>query len=142
MSDSAATDLYMQGMNHFAAGDHAAAEASYRQALEVQPEWTDAMLGLATTLMHLGRLDEAIEVGKRITEIDKDDPFPQTSLSIFYQRKSALAEEAGDKEQAMELIAAAEKAGAQARLLSWKQELRTNPDAPKPDLPEGMDVIQ
>lgn len=138
----AATTAYMEGMNHFAAGDHEAAEGSYRQALEHQPEWTDAMLGLATTLMHLGRLDEAIEIGTRITEIDKDDPFPHTSLSIFYQRKSAIAEAAGEKEQAMELIAAAEKSGAQARLLSWKQELRTNPDAPRPDLPSGMDVIQ
>jgi tetratricopeptide (TPR) repeat protein len=141
MSDTA-NERYMKGMTLFGEGDHPAAEEAYRQALKVQPKWTEAMHGLAMTLMHQGRLEDAITVGKEITEIDGEDPFAHTSLSIFYQRQSAIAEEKGDKQAALDLIAEAEKSGAQARLLSWKQELRTNPDAPKPDLPEGMDVIQ
>lgn len=141
MSETA-LDHYMLGMTLFGEGKHSDAEAAYRQALEVQPNWTEAMHGLAMTLMHQNRLDEAIVVGKEITQIDGEDPFAHTSLSIFYQRQSSAAEEKGDKQAALDLIAEAEKSGAQARLLSWKQELRSNPDAPKPDLPEGMDVIQ
>jgi tetratricopeptide (TPR) repeat protein len=137
-----AVEHYMRGMTLFGEGEHITAEDAFRQALAAQPKWTEAMHGLAMTLMHQGRLEDAITVGKEITEIDDGDPFAHTSLSIFYQRQSAIAEEKGDKQAATDLIAEAEKSGAQARLLSWKQELRSNPDAPKPDLPEGMDVIQ
>ncbi len=50
---------------------------------------------------------------------DPDDPFAYTSQSIFYQRKGLIPE--------------AEKAQAQARMASWKQDLKKNPNAPPPD---------
>ena len=47
---------------------------------------------------------------------------------MFFQRK-------GDIEEA-------EKEGAKARMLSWKEELKKNPDAPPPGPAGSMDVIQ
>ena len=49
-----------------------------------------------------------------------------TSLSMCLQRMNRIEE--------------AEKAQAKARMLSWKQELKTNPNAPPPS--GGMNVKQ
>ncbi len=133
---------YKEGMTAYGQGDNQAAVAAFRKALEAKPEWPEAMHGLATALMHAGELDEAIEVALRIAEIDKEDPFVHTSLSIFYQRKSAIAEKAGDEEAAKKFIKMAEDEGAKARMLSWKIELRTNPNAPPPGPADGMRVIE
>ena len=39
-------------------------------------------------------------------------------------------------------IEAAEKEGAEARTISWKEELKENPDAPPPAEPGSMNVVQ
>jgi len=133
---------YKEGMMAYSKGENATAVAAFRKALEAKPDWTDAMHGLATALMHDHKVDEAIEVGKRIAELDKEDPFVHTSLSIFYQRKSYLAEQAKNEEEAKKYIKLAEEEGAKARMLSWKIELRTNPDAKPPGPADGMRVIE
>jgi hypothetical protein len=92
--------------------------------------------------MHLDDLEQAIVIGQRICELDKDDAFAHTSLSIFYQRQSAAAEKDGDEAKARELIDLAEKEGARARMISWKEELKTNPNAVPPGPAGSMDVIQ
>jgi len=137
-----ALDLYMQGLKLYGEDRHAEAVAAYEQALEIQVDWPDAMHGLAMAHMNNGDLERAIEIGKRIIEIQPDDAFAHTSLSIFYQRQSAEAESRGDSEATAELIAEAEKEGAKARMISWKEELKKHPDAPPPGPAESMDVIQ
>ena len=119
---------YKRGLALFGEGRHDDAIAEYERALELSPEWTDAMHGLAIAHMNAGRLDEAIRVGKRIVELDPEDPFAHTSLSMFYQRKGMIDE--------------AEAEGARARMVAWKRELKQNPDAPPPDVPGGIDVTQ
>ena len=141
MTDSA-NAFYIQGLQHFGKDEYSEAIAAYAKALELKPDWTDALHGLAMAHMRGGSIDEAIEIGKRIVELDSKDPFAHTSLSMFYQRKSQLAEEAGDEEATKEWIAIAEKEGAAARLLSWKEELKTNPNAAPPGPAGSMDVIQ
>ena len=74
------------------------------------------------------RLQDALADYERIIELEPNDAFAYTSLSIFLQRK-------GD-------VPGAEAAAAKARMISWKEELKTNPDAPPPGPPGGMDVIQ
>ena len=61
-------------------------------------------------------------------EVDAEDPQAFTSLSMIYQR--------------LDKIDDAEKAQAKARMLSWKQELKTNPNAPPPADAGGMNVVQ
>jgi len=119
---------YKQGLALFSDGKHKEAIAAYEKALELNPGWTDAMHALAMAHMNNGTLDDAIRIGKEIVEIDKNDAFAHTSLSMFWQRK-------GDMEEA-------EKEAAKARMISWKEELKNNPDAPPPGPAGSMDVIQ
>jgi Flp pilus assembly protein TadD len=119
---------YQEGMKCFAQQQHAAAVEAFRRALELSPDNTEVLHGLAMTLMHSGELDEAIATGNRIVELDPQDAFAHTSLSMFYQRKGLIPE--------------AEEEAAKARLVSWKQELKKNPNAPPPPEAGGMNVIQ
>ena len=119
---------YLEGLALFGNDKHEEALAKYDEAIAIDPEWTDAYHGKAIAFMHLERYDEAIEVGMKIVELDPKDPFAHTSLSMFYQRKGMIDE--------------AEAEGAKARMLSWKQELKTNPDARPPGPAGSMPVIQ
>lgn len=120
--------LYLEGLALFGKNEHEAALAKYDEAIALDPEYTDGLHGKAMALMHMERYDEAIEVGQRIVEIDPNDAFAHTSLSMFYQRKGMIDE--------------AEAEGAKARMISWKEELKQNPDARPPGPAGGMNVIQ
>ena len=119
---------YLEGLALFGEDRHEEAIERYDASLEVDPEWTEAMHGKAMALMQLERYDEAIAIGLRIVELDPDDAFAHTSLSMFYQRKGMIEE--------------AEAEGAKARMISWKEELKKNPDAPPPGPAGSMNVIQ
>ncbi len=127
MSDERLTH-YKQGLKLFGQGQHLEAIEAYRRALESDPDWTDGLHALAMAQMQAGQIDAAIATGKRIVELDPDDAFAHTSLSMFYQRKDMIPE--------------AEAEAAKARMLSWKQELKTNPNAAPPGPAGSMDVIQ
>ena len=122
------TEHYMKGLALFGEGKCAEAVEAYQKALELSPGWTEAMHGLAMAYMNEGKLDDAIRVGNEIVAIDKNDAFAHTSLSMFYQRKDMIDE--------------AEKEAAKARMISWKEELKKNPDAAPPGPAGSMDVIQ
>jgi tetratricopeptide (TPR) repeat protein len=101
--------LYNQGMEFFAQDKLDDAIACYRQALDEDPAYSDALHALAMTYAHQEKIDEAIEIGKKLIEITPDDELAYTSLSIFYQQKGMIAE--------------AEHVAAQGRTLSWKRQL-------------------
>ena len=102
-------DHYNEGMELFAQDELDAAVAAYLRALDEDPNFADALHALAMTYAHQEKLDEAIEVGKKLVEIAPDDELAYTSLSIFYQQKGMIAE--------------AEHVAAQARTLGWKRQL-------------------
>jgi Flp pilus assembly protein TadD len=62
-------------------------------------------------LFNRGLVDEAIATAKRLIEIEPEDILAHTSLSMFYQSQGRIEE--------------AEKEGNTARILGWKQELRS-----------------
>jgi tetratricopeptide (TPR) repeat protein len=117
---------YKRGLRFFGENKHEQAIAEYQQALAIAPDWPDALHGLAMASMHLGRIDEAIAAGRRLIELDAEDPLYHTSLSMFYQRKGLIPE--------------AEQEQAKARMLNWKRDLKTNPNAPPPE--PGIKVVQ
>lgn len=123
-----AIEHYKTGLKLFGEGKHADAIEAYDQALAQRPDWEEALHGKAMALMKAERLDDAIAVGQRIVELNPNDAFAHTSLSIFFQRKGMIEE--------------AEKEAAKARMISWKEELKTNPDAPPPGPAGGMNVVQ
>jgi len=124
---SPAIDDYKAGLTLFGKNDFAGAIACFRRALAERPNWTDALHALATAQSKAGDQDEALATIARVIASDPDDPFAYTSQSIFYQRKGLIPE--------------AEKAQAQARMASWKQDLKKNPNAPPPDT-GPMKVVQ
>jgi len=119
---------YLEGLALFGEDRHEEAILKYEESLAVDPVWTESMHGKAMALMQLERYDEAIELGLRIVELDPNDAFAHTSLSIFYQRKGLIDE--------------AEEEGAKARMISWKEELKSNPDACPPGPAGNLDVFQ
>ncbi len=121
------TKHYMQGLALYGKQQHPAAIEEFRKALAIEPDWTEALAALAMAQMHAGLLDEAVATGLRIVELDPNDAFAHTNLSMIYQRKGMIDE--------------AEKEGAKARMLSWKQELKTNPGA-RPPGPAGSMPVQ
>jgi tetratricopeptide (TPR) repeat protein len=105
-----AEDHYYAALDLVAEGHHAQAVEEYRESLAADPNFTDALHGLSRALQDLNRLDEAIEVSKRISNLDPDDVLAHTSLSILYQKKGMVPE--------------AEAEANQARVLGWKQQLK------------------
>ena len=105
-----AENHYYAALDHFAEGDHQRALEEYRKSVEHDPTFTEALHGMARTLQDLDRLDEAIEVSKKIAEIDSDDVLAHTSLSVLYQKKGMVPE--------------AEAEANKARVLGWKQQLK------------------
>lgn len=96
-------------MELFAEGDLDGAVGEYRKALQEEPNDPDCLHALAMALAHQDKLDDAIEVGKKLIEVSPEDELAYTSLSIFYQRKGMVPE--------------AEEIGAKARTLGWKRQL-------------------
>lgn len=105
-----AEDHYYAALDLVADGEAERAVNEYRSALSADPDFTEAMHGLARVLQGLGRLDEAIATAQRIAELDPDDVLAHTSLSVLYQMKGMIPE--------------AEAEGNKARVLSWKQQLK------------------
>ena len=115
---ASAVEFYRQGLALYGKRDYVGAVAAHRQALVERPEWSDCMQALGMALMHDGKLAEAFTTLERVTQLAPEDPLAFTSLSMCLQR--------------MDKIPEAETAQSKARLLSWKQELKTNPNAPPP----------
>jgi protein O-GlcNAc transferase len=106
-------EYFEQAVNAF--GDEKLDDAieAYKRALELDPNYQDALHGLGMALFNRGRVDEAIATAGKLIQIDQDDILAHTSLSMFYQSQGRIEE--------------AEKEGNVARILGWKQELRGNP---------------
>ena len=89
--------------------------ALYRQALEIDPKYQDALHGLARALEDHGRLDEAADAAKRLIEIDSDDVLAHTRLSMIYHEQGRIED--------------AEKEGNMAKIMGWKEELKKGKDS-------------
>ena len=105
-----AEDHYYTALDLMAEGHLDQAVSAYQESLAADPAFTEAMHGLARALQDLQRYDDAIEMAKKIAEIDPDDVLAHTSLSVLYQKKGMIPE--------------AEAEGAKARVLGWKQQLK------------------
>lgn len=109
---------YKQALAYFGENKFPEAIVEYRAALSDDPDWTEGLHGLAMAQMHAGELDDAIATGLRIAELDENDAFAYTSLSMFYQRKGMIEE--------------AEAAAAKARMLNWQEGMGSSPGASPP----------
>lgn len=103
-------ELYDEAVDLYADEKYDEAIEVYRKALEIDPRYTDAIHGLTMCYQAKGDLDRAIELTIKYVEQEPEDILAWTNLSMFYQKKGLVPE--------------AEKAGAEARRLDWKRQLK------------------
>ncbi len=94
--------------------------------LEKDPAFEDAYEALGVLYARMNRLDEAVEIAKKWIRLNPHALMAHTNLSRFYVAKGMIAE--------------AEHEQAEARRLSWIEELRKKKMAlPKVDLHEKIE---
>ena len=103
-------ELYDEAVDLFADDKFDEAIELYQQALAIDPKYSDAAHGLSLCYKSKGDLDAAIEATKKYLENEPEDILGYTNLSMFYQQKGMIKE--------------AEAAGAEARRLDWKRQLK------------------
>lgn len=104
----------------FTMGDHQDAISKLNKATQAHPNSFAAWHASAEIHLSLKHLDDALAAADRAHAINPDDLFINTTLSRIWVGK-------GDKD-------AAEKYGAQAKMLSWKDQLKSPPTTPASDL--------
>lgn len=97
-------------------GEHAAALEKLERATRQAPASFEAWHALAEVNFHLRRLDDALRAAGEALKLRPDDLFINTTLSRIWMEK-------GDK-------AAAEKFGARAKVLGWKDQLQNPGEHP------------
>lgn len=109
MSESA-DQLYREADQLKAKGENLAAIEKLHQALKLQPDHLMSHLALAVLYFKTGDAEKSVAHGVRATEIDPNDAFNFTALSVTYQR-------AWQKTGNQEYIRQAEDAMAKAHIL-------------------------
>ena len=77
-----ATNIFDDANGDLAVGELENAVKKYRQCVEIDPEFFDGWHALGMALMKIGLFPEAIEAGKRATELRPNDQIAWTSLSL------------------------------------------------------------
>jgi len=103
-------ELYDEAVDLYADDKYDEAIELFKKALEADPKFIDALHGMVMCYQAKGDLDAAIELTRKHIEQEPEDILAWTNLSMFYQKKGMVPE--------------AEKAGAEARRLDWKRQLK------------------
>src|SRR5579863_9390665 len=103
-------ELMDEGDSALAIGELDEAVKFFRQVTERDPQFQDGWHALAMALYKLDRYTESIEAGLRAAEIDPNNQFVWSSLSLAYNANKQKAE--------------AEAAGAKARIISWGGKIK------------------
>ena len=114
MSPTEIQSLIEDATFDYTMGEHEIALSKLQRATEAEPAAFEAWHALAEINFSLRRFDPALAAATQAHALRPDDLFINTTLSRIWMEK-------GDK-------ATAEKYGAQAKILSWKDQLK-NPAA-------------
>ena len=96
-------ELYDEGDRLKDAGDLDGAAAKFQEIVAQDPNYALAHSALAVVYTRLKRHEEAIQHGQKVCELEPNDPFSFTAMSVTYQRAGKIYE--------------AEEAMARARML-------------------------
>jgi Flp pilus assembly protein TadD len=105
--------LYDEADRLKAEGNLEGAAAKLQEALVADETYALAHSALAVVLQRLGRHEDAIAHARRVTELEPNDPFSFTALSVTYQRAYAGTSQMG-------YIRLAEEAMERSRQLSQR----------------------
>ena len=103
-------ELMDEGNTALAIGELEEAAKYFRQVVEQDPQFHDGWHALGMALYKLDRYEESIEAGTRAAQIDPNNQFVWSSLSLAYNANKQKAE--------------AEAAGAKARIISWGGKIK------------------
>ena len=103
-------ELYDEAIDAYADEKFDEALELYKRALEIDPKYVDAIHGMTMCYQATGDLDAAIALTTDYLEQEPEDILAHTNLSMFYMKKGMIKE--------------AEAAGAEARRLDWKRQLK------------------
>ena len=103
-------ELMDDGNMALAIGELEDAVKYYKQVVEQDPQHEDGWQALAMGLYKLDRYEDAIVAGKRLAQINPNNQFVWSSLSLAYNANKQKAE--------------AEAAGAKARIISWGGKIK------------------
>src|SRR3954469_22552454 len=117
MTDDELQTLIEDATADYALGDAEAALEKLGRATNAAPDSFEAWHALAEVNFSLRRLDAALAAAEHAHALQPGDLFINTTLSRIWMER-------GDK-------ARAEHFGAQAKIASWKDQLK-NPEAPDP----------
>jgi cytochrome c-type biogenesis protein CcmH/NrfG len=115
MSGDDVTDLIEDATFEFTMGNHASAIEKLESVISGAPDKFEAWHALAEIKFSLRDLDGALAAAEAAHKLRPDDLFINTTLSRIWMER-------GDKE-------AAEKYGARAKILGWKEQLKPGSDA-------------
>ena len=85
-------ELYDQATELRDQGEKEAAVAKLEEAVALDPNFTIGHGMLAKLCADLARTDEAIEHAKKVVELEPNDTFSYTALSVIYQRCGKIPE--------------------------------------------------
>ena len=84
--------LYDQAAELRDAGNKPAAIAKLEEALAINPDFTIGHGMLAKLYVNIAESDKAIYHAKKVVELEPDDTFSYTALSVIYQRCGKIPE--------------------------------------------------
>ncbi|MEO6807594.1 MAG: hypothetical protein ABI353_00580 [Isosphaeraceae bacterium] len=85
-------ELYDQAVDLRTQGDKPGAVAKLNEAVGLDPNFTIGHGMLAKLYADLAMSDEAIQHAKRVVELEPEDTFSYTALSVIYQRCGKIPE--------------------------------------------------
>lgn len=114
MTDTSLQDQIDDATLDFTLGESESAIAKLTALADTQPESFGVWHALTEIYFSEGKYDAALQAGERALALDPADIHINTSLSRIWVER-------GDKDKA-------EHFGAQARMLGWKDELKSPPE--------------
>lgn len=102
--------LYQEAISFSQSGNFEPAISKLEAVLRLDPNFSDALEVLGILYSKVNRLDDAVEVTKRLAHVSPNHIMAHTNLSRFYVQKGMILE--------------AEQEQAEARRLTWKAELK------------------
>ena len=103
--------LYRQGFQHFANDRFDEAIGLFHEALGVDPQLAIAWNGVSMAHRLRGDLEQAIEAGLRLIELEPEDALSHTNLSILYQMRGMIPEAEEERAIALQLLMRGQGAG-------------------------------
>jgi tetratricopeptide (TPR) repeat protein len=102
---------------------------AYRRASEIQPNDSQAVAGLAQSLMEAGQYDKAKTVYVRLSQMVTGDPLPHEKLAVIYERTGNEAEAANEYLAVAEIYF--QRNDLRRAIDNWEATARLNPDLAK-----------